>query len=150
MKPTSRVEDTNYRASSLGRVNPHGTRLCFQFLGHLLHPDISCNFFLSLWIRSCFFFFFLKFLNLISQDYSPHSQPDYILSFIGASVVTQVVNVPAMQETWVSSLGWKRSPEERHGNPLGYFCLKNLIDRGAWRAAVHGVAKSQTRLSTHA
>ena len=96
------------------------------------------------------FFFFFKFLNLRSHDYSPHSQPDYILSFIGASVVTQVVNVPAMQETWGSSLGWKRSPEERHGNPLGYFCLKNLIDRGAWRAAVHGVAKSQTRLSTHA
>ena len=38
------------------------------------------------------------------------------------------------------------------GNPLQYFCLENPMDRGAWRAAVYTVAKSQTRLkqlSTH-
>ena len=34
----------------------------------------------------------------------------------------------------------------QHGNPLQCSCLKNLMDRGAWRATVHGVAKSQTRL----
>ena len=33
------------------------------------------------------------------------------------------------------------------GNPLQYFCLENPMDRGAWWAAVHGVAKSWTRLS---
>ena len=33
------------------------------------------------------------------------------------------------------------------GTPLQYSCLKNLMDRGAWWAAVHGVAQSQTRLS---
>ena len=33
------------------------------------------------------------------------------------------------------------------GNPLQYSCLENFMDRGAWRATVHGVAKSQTRLS---
>ena len=32
------------------------------------------------------------------------------------------------------------------GNPLQYFCLENPMDRGAWRAAVYMVAKSQTRL----
>ena len=37
--------------------------------------------------------------------------------------------------------------EEGSGNPLQYSCLKNPIDRGAWKAAVHGVAKSQTQLS---
>ena len=35
-----------------------------------------------------------------------------------------------------------------HGNPLQYSCLKNPMDRGAWWATVHGVAKSWTRLST--
>ena len=35
---------------------------------------------------------------------------------------------------------------EGNGNPLQYSCLENLIDRGAWWAAVHGVAKSQARL----
>ena len=33
------------------------------------------------------------------------------------------------------------------GNPLQYSCLENFMDRGAWQATVHGVAKSQTRLS---
>ena len=33
------------------------------------------------------------------------------------------------------------------GNPLQYSCLENPMDEGAWWAAVHGVAKSQTRLS---
>ena len=39
--------------------------------------------------------------------------------------------------------GLGRSPEEGNGNPLQYHCLENLMDRGAWWAAVHGVAKSQ-------
>ena len=42
---------------------------------------------------------------------------------------------------------WGRSPGEGNGNPLQYFCLENLMDRGAWWAIVHGVSKSQTRLS---
>ena len=45
-------------------------------------------------------------------------------------------------DTWVG-----RSPGGGHSNPLQYFCLENPMDIGAWRAAVHGVAKSQTRLS---
>ena len=40
--------------------------------------------------------------------------------------------------------------EEEHGNPLQYACLGNPVDRGTWRAIVHGVTKSQTRLSIHA
>ena len=41
---------------------------------------------------------------------------------------------------------------EGHGNPFQYSCLENPMDRGAWQAVVHRVAKSQTRLkrlSTH-
>ena len=37
-------------------------------------------------------------------------------------------------------------PGGGHGNPLQYSCLENLIDRGAWRAAVPRVAQSQTLL----
>ena len=39
-----------------------------------------------------------------------------------------------------------RSPRGGYGNPLQYSCLENLMDRGAWWATVHRVAKSQTRL----
>ena len=41
--------------------------------------------------------------------------------------------------------GSGRSPGGGHGNPLQYFCLENSMDRGAWRATVHGVTKSQTQ-----
>ena len=34
-----------------------------------------------------------------------------------------------------------------HGSPLQYSCLENLMDRGAWQAAVHRVAKSSTQLN---
>ena len=43
--------------------------------------------------------------------------------------------------------GWGRSPGEGNGNPLQYFCLENPMDGEVWRATVHGVTKSQTRLS---
>ena len=39
-----------------------------------------------------------------------------------------------------------RSPGEGHGNPLQHSCLENPMDGGAWRATVHGVGKSWTRL----
>ena len=55
-----------------------------------------------------------------------------------------VKNLPAMQETQVLSLGWEDALEEEDGNPFQYSCLKNLIDRGAWWATIHGVAKSRT------
>ena len=43
--------------------------------------------------------------------------------------------------------GLGRSPGEGNGNPLQYSWLENPMDRGAWWATVHGVAKSRTRLS---
>ena len=53
--------------------------------------------------------------------------------------------LPAMQETWVASLnripGSGRSLGKGNGNPLQYSCLENPMDKGAWWATVHGVAK---------
>ena len=40
-----------------------------------------------------------------------------------------------------------RFPGEGNGNPLQYYCLENPMDRAAWQATVHGITKSQTRLS---
>ena len=42
--------------------------------------------------------------------------------------------------------GLERSPGGGHGNPLQYSCLENPMDRGAWRATVHRVSVSWTRL----
>ena len=69
----------------------------------------------------------------------------------GASQVVLVVkNSPAKTRDLRdkgSTPGLGRFPEGGHGNPLQYSCLENLMDRGAWRTAVHGLAKSRARLS---
>ena len=55
---------------------------------------------------------------------------------------------PAASAGGLGDAGWipgpGRSPGGGHGHPLQYSCLENPMDRGAWRATVHGVAKSQT------
>ena len=43
-----------------------------------------------------------------------------------------------------STSGSERCPGERNGNPLQYSCLESAMNRGAWRATVHGVTKNQT------
>ena len=48
---------------------------------------------------------------------------------------------------WGSIPGLGRHPGEGNGNPLQYSCPENPMDRGAWWAILHGVAKSQTQLS---
>ena len=50
-----------------------------------------------------------------------------------------------LAESVIKALG--RSPGEGNDNPLQYSCLENSMARRAWRATVHGVAKSQTRLN---
>ena len=66
----------------------------------------------------------------------------------GASQVALVVkNSPASAGDVrdVGSIpGSGRSPGEGNSNPLQYSCLENPMDRGAWRATVHGVTKSWT------
>ena len=48
-----------------------------------------------------------------------------------------VNNSPAMQETWVQSLGWEDPLEKGTATHSQYACL-NSMDRGAWKATVHG------------
>ena len=52
-----------------------------------------------------------------------------------------IKNLPTMPEAQVQSSGLGRFPGDGNGNPLQYSCLENLMDRGAWRATVHGVAR---------
>ena len=59
---------------------------------------------------------------------------------------TPTENPPAMWET-LGSIPGEDPPEEEMANPLQCSCLENPMDGGAWRATVHAVAKSRTRLS---
>ena len=59
---------------------------------------------------------------------------------------TVVKNLPASTGDAGSIPGSGKPPGGGNGNPLQY-CLENPMDRGAWRATAHGVAKNQTRLS---
>ena len=52
-----------------------------------------------------------------------------------------------MQEMWVQPLGQEDTLKKGNGNSRPYSCLGNIMDRGAYWAIVHGVAKSQTGLS---
>ena len=60
-----------------------------------------------------------------------------------ASLVAQTVkNPPAMREAWVRSLGWEDPLEKRMTIYSNILAWRIPMDRGAWQATVHGVAKS--------
>ena len=63
----------------------------------------------------------------------------------GASLVAQMVkNLPEMQKTWVQSLGWEDPLEEGMATQSSILAWRIPMDRGAWRATVHGVTESDT------
>ena len=78
-----------------------------------------------------------------------HHKLFFKYNFRASQVVLGRTDLP-MQETRDAGLipGLGRSPGEGNGNPLQYSCLENSKDREDWWATVHGVAKSQTRLSS--
>ena len=91
-----------------------------------MHPQYSEVSTSHICVRRRIFLFFEvildhKALNILSSYMN-------ILDFLGGSVVE---NLPALGQ----------SPTEGSGNPLKYFCLRNSMDRGGWRATVHRVAK---------
>ena len=62
-----------------------------------------------------------------------------------ASLVAQMVKIPpAMQESWVQSLGWEDPLEKGMAIHSSILAWRIPIDRGAWQTTVHGVTKSQT------
>ena len=69
----------------------------------------------------------------------------FLKGFPGGSVVKK--NLPANAGDVCSIPGLGRSSGEEYGNPLQYSCSGKPIDRGAWWATVHGIARSQIQLS---
>ena len=79
---------------------------------------------------------------------SPGEGVSYPLQYSWASLVAQSVkNMPAVQETWVQPLGWKDPLEEGMATHSSILAWEIPMDRGAWQATVHWVAKNQTPLS---
>ena len=58
-----------------------------------------------------------------------------------------VKNLPAMQETWVQSLGWEDPLEKEKATHSSILAWRIPVGRRAWCATVHGVTNSQTQLS---
>ena len=77
----------------------------------------------------------------VSTSSSPYASS---LGFPGGSVVKESTWNAGDAEDSGSIPGSGRSPGGGNGNPLWYFCLKSPMDRGAWRATGHGVAKNRT------
>ena len=80
--------------------------------------------------RLCLFFF-RKFYELYQDFPGGSDSKKYVCSTGNPGLIT----------------GSGRSLGEENGNPLQYPCLGNPVDRGAWWAVVHGVAKSHTQLN---
>ena len=88
---------------------------------------------------------------LLGQCHSPlagkWTDTEFMEAFCSTStflLAQTVKNLPAMRETWVRSLGWEDPLEEGMATHSSILAWRIPMDRGAWRATVHGVTKSQT------
>ena len=78
---------------------------------------------------------------------SPGEGRGYPFQYSWASLVVQAVkNLPAMQETWVRSLGWEDPLEKDMAIHSSILAWRIPMDRGSWRATVHSVTKNRTQL----
>ena len=96
-----------------------------------------------------------KYKHLLSTGHRVVCLSDFICSFIFLAAVG-LLHFPGGSDGEESACnagdlgsipGLGRSPGEGNGNPLQYSCLENSMNGGTWRATVHGVTKSRTRLS---
>ena len=71
------------------------------------------------------------------------------MGFPGGSVVKKKKKPAAQAGDMGSIPGSGRCPGEGNDNPLQYSCLENPLDRGAWRATVHGVTESDVTWQLH-
>ena len=73
------------------------------------------------------------------------------VNLLWAFLMSQLVkNLPAMWKTWIQSLGWEDPLEKGMATHSSNVAWRIPMDRGAWWATVHRVAKSRTRLSDYA
>ena len=86
----------------------------------------------------------LAIIELNLSHHIPSNQIQIFMLFLSSSAVK---NPPANAGNSTSILGLERSPGEGNGHPLQFSCLGNPMERGAWWATVHGVAKSWIQLS---
>ena len=106
------------------------------FLFSLAAIEINIYIYIYVYICYCFSSYVVSNCSFILVD-----------DFDGAPGGSVLKTRPATQETQVRSLGREDSPGEGNGIRLQYSCLEKPMDRGAWRAVVHRVTKSQTQLS---
>ena len=94
-----------------------------------------------------------QFLNILEFPYFyvfPYFQFHVGFHTTGASLVAQTVkNSPALQETWVQSLGQEDPLEKRMATHSSILAWRTSMDRGAWQATVHGIAKLDTTEKFH-
>ena len=82
------------------------------------------------------------------SENSPGEGIGYPLQYSWDSPVAQTVkNPPAIWQTWVQSLGWEDTLEEGMATYSSILAWRIPMDRGTWRATVHGVTKSRTQLT---
>ena len=82
---------------------------------------------------------------ILGSGRSPGEGIGYPFQYSWASPVAQMVkNPPSMRETWVRSLVWEDPLEQGMAIHSSIIAWRIPMDRGAWRATVHKVAKNQT------
>ena len=92
-------------------------------------------------ISPCFLTTTIKKTKNCSNSLSNHG----VILFTSLPWWLSVKNLPAMQETWVWSLGWEDPLENGMTTHSSFIAQRILMDRRIWQAAVHGFTKSRTR-----
>ena len=99
---------------------------------YIFQWHISFSSLCSMWLNlaKCIFLLRLHWMWLSGKEYA-----------FNAGVARDAGSIP----------GWGRSPGRGNDNPLQYSCLENPMDRGAWKATIHGVAElDMTEATQHA
>ena len=133
LKATCPIQDVNKTTPHLKAVGRILLNLTFLWL----YPFLGlwqCNSSLCLPPSSCGHFLCVCMSFSVS----------FMFTFIDVGIIQESA---CSAEDLGSIPGLGRSPGEGNGNPLQYSCLENFMDRGAWRATIYGVTKSQTWLS---
>ena len=125
------------------------TKKLKQFSGERIQGEKNVCFPTSFLILFCFWFFKIQKKNesiLLFLFHEPCSNTEIVQIVSHISSWIQLKNPPANARDIDSIPLSGRFPGGGHSNPLQYSCLKNPMDRGAWRAVVHRVSKRWTQL----